>query len=89
MIEPLLLKSGSAFCTVNSVPRTLVLKVESKCSSVTSSIDAKLPSPALAKRMSILPFSFFTVSYSLSRSASFEESACTPVTLLPICFTAL
>ena len=33
--EPLI-SSGSAFCTVNSRPRTLVLNILSKCSSVIS-----------------------------------------------------
>src|SRR5579863_5446505 len=61
-MEPLSLKRGSAFCTVKSEPRTLRSKVLSKCSSVTCSSVANSPWPALAKRISILPFSRFTVS---------------------------
>ena len=38
MIEPPFVMSGSAFCTANSSPRTLMLKVLSKCSGVTTSI---------------------------------------------------
>jgi hypothetical protein len=34
MIEPPSLSSGSAFCTVNSVPRAFSPKAASKCSSV-------------------------------------------------------
>ena len=62
MMEPPSVKSGRAFCTVKRVPRTLRSKVSSKCSSVTSPIVANSPRPALAKRMSMWPFSFLTVS---------------------------
>src|SRR6266700_1924413 len=55
-IEPLSLKSGSAFCTVKSVPRTLRSKVLSKCSSVTCSSVANSPWPALAKRIDLALF---------------------------------
>src|SRR5579862_404710 len=87
-MEPLSLKRGSAFCTVKSVPRTLRSKVLSKCSSVTSSSLASSPCPALAKRISISPFSRFTVSYRRSRSARLLASPCTPVTFLPMSLTA-
>jgi hypothetical protein len=40
--------SGSAFCTVNSVPRTLTPKVWSKCSSVVCSNDTNAPIAAFA-----------------------------------------
>src|SRR4029077_9806559 len=36
MIEPPSFRSGNAFCTVNSVPLTLMLNSLSKCSSVTA-----------------------------------------------------
>src|SRR5216683_1427369 len=88
MIELPSFRSGSAFCTVNRRPLTLTLNVLSKCSSVIAPSGANSPVPALAKRMSMWPFCCFTVAYNRSRSARFETSPCTAVTLLPICFTA-
>ena len=43
MIEPPSMRSGRAFCTVKSVPLTLVLNVLSKCSSVTAPSGANVP----------------------------------------------
>ena len=88
MIDPPSPNSGRAFCTVKSVPRTFTPKVLSNCSSVTSPMGANSPVPALAKRTSIRPFSFFTVSYRRSRSARLPASPWTPVTFRPIAFTA-
>ncbi|MNC73571.1 hypothetical protein D3C75_1247920 [compost metagenome] len=47
--------NGKAFCTVNKVPRTLVPKMRSKCSSVIAPSGIMSPPPALANRMSSLP----------------------------------
>src|SRR5258707_8736905 len=49
MIEPPSFSRGKAFCTVNSVPLTLMLNSLSKCSSVTAPKGANSPTPALAK----------------------------------------
>src|SRR3954466_4876308 len=87
-IEPPSLNSGSAFCTVNSVPRALSPKAASKCSSVISPSRRCSPSPALAHSTSIVPFSRLTVSNSRSRSAKSAASPCTPVTFRPISLTA-
>ena len=84
IIEPLLLNSGSAFCTVKRVPFTLVLNCLSKCASVISPIGAKSKAPALAYKTSIWPF-FITVSKSLSRSSRTDESQITPVTFFTYC----
>jgi hypothetical protein len=87
-IEPPSLNSGSAFCTVNSVPRALSPNVASNCSSV---ISPSLPSsavPALAHNTSMAPFSRRTASNRRSRSFKFAESACTPVAFRPITVTA-
>src|SRR5882724_5073254 len=56
MIEPPSFSSGKAFCTVNSVPLTLMLNSLSKCSSVTAPKGTNSPTPALAKAISIRPF---------------------------------
>src|SRR6202040_993229 len=58
MIEPPSFSSGKAFCTVNSVPLTLMLNSLSKCSSVTVLKGTNSPTPALAKTISIRPFTF-------------------------------
>src|SRR6266567_4656098 len=55
MIEPPSFSSGKAFCTVNSVPLTLMLNSLSKCSSVTAPKGTNSPTPALAKTISIRP----------------------------------
>ena len=62
MMEPPSFSSGKAFCTVNSVPFTLMLNSLSKCSSVTAPKGTNSPTPALAKTMSILPFALEIVS---------------------------
>src|SRR3984893_16985070 len=54
MIEPPSFRSGKAFCTVNSVPLTLMLKSRSKCSSVTAPKGTNSPTPALANTISML-----------------------------------
>ena len=56
MIEPPSFSSGRAFCTVNNVPLTLMLNSLSKCSSVMLPKGANSATPALAKTMSIRPF---------------------------------
>ena len=56
MMEPPSFSSGKAFCTVKSVPFTLMLNSLSKCSSVIFPNGANSPTPALAKRISIRPF---------------------------------
>ncbi len=61
MIEPPEPISGSAFCAVKIVPFTLVSKVSSMCLMVISPSGSGLPVPALAKTMSRLPRSAFTV----------------------------
>src|SRR5207244_13380576 len=48
MIEPPSFSSGKVFCTVNSVPLTLMLNSLSKCSSVTAPKGTNSPTPALA-----------------------------------------
>jgi len=53
--------SGNAFCTVKSVPLTLIPNVLSKCASVICPSGINSPRPALAKRTSMRPFSCFTV----------------------------
>src|SRR5579872_1810052 len=88
MIEPPSFRSGKPFCTVNSAPFTLMLNSLSKCSSETLPKGTNSPTPALAKIISIRPFTLPTVSYRRSRSASFATSPRTPVTLLPIAVTA-
>src|SRR5258706_9259934 len=80
--------SGSAFCKVKSVPFTLIPKYLSNCASVTCSMDAKAPPPALAKRISSRPFCSLMVAKRRSRSARFETSPRTAVTLPPTSFTA-
>jgi hypothetical protein len=47
-IEAPSLSSGNAFCTVNSVPRTLTPKMWSKCSSVVCSNVTNVPTAAFA-----------------------------------------
>jgi hypothetical protein len=52
-------RSGSAFCTVNSVPLTLMLNSLSECSAVTTPKGTNSKTPALAKIISIdLPLHF-------------------------------
>ena len=80
--------SGSAFCTVKSVPFTLIPKYLSKCASVTCSSGTNSPPPALAKRMSRRPFCCLMASKRRSRSARFATSLRIAVMLLPISFTA-
>jgi hypothetical protein len=59
MIELPSFRSGSAFCTVNSVPLTLMLNSLSKCSAVTTPKGTNSKTPALAKIISIdLPLHF-------------------------------
>ena len=68
MIDPPSFISGRAFCTVNKVPRTLTLNVSSNPFSVMEPSGLlSSPTPALANRTSIRPFSFLTVSNSRSR----------------------
>jgi hypothetical protein len=62
MIEPASFSSGKAFCTVNSVPLTLMLNSLSKCSSVTTPKGTNSPTPTLAKTISIRAFTLETVS---------------------------
>src|SRR6202042_2539460 len=50
MIEAPSRTRGRAFCTVNKIPLTFVLKVLSKCSSVIAPRGATSPTPALAKK---------------------------------------
>src|SRR5580704_17164126 len=87
-IDPPSLNSGNAFWTVNSVPRVFRPKVASKCCSVISPSGTASPVPALAYRMSILPFSRLTVSNRRSRSSRLAASPRTPVTFRPISLTA-
>ena len=68
MIEPPAFISGSAFCTVNSVPFTFTVKTLSKLSSEILPRGSSAPSPALAKSTSIRPLADLTVSKSRSRS---------------------
>src|SRR2546423_653929 len=87
-IEPPSLNSGSAFCTVNSVPRAFRPKAASNCSSVISPSLPCSPIPALAHSTSIAPFSRRTVSNRRSRSSRSAASPCTAVTFRPISLTA-
>src|ERR1700722_1307380 len=87
-IEPPSLNSGSAFWSVNSVPRAFSQKASWKSSSVISPSLLCLPTPALAHNTSIAPFCCLTVSNSRSRSSRSAESPCTPVTFRPISSTA-
>src|SRR5260370_32742847 len=75
MIDPPSCKSRSAFCTVQSNPLTLTFNVLSKWASEISPNEANsLPTPALAKTISMRPCCCFTVAYKRSRSARFETS---------------
>src|SRR6476661_4553490 len=56
IMEPPSFNNGRAFCTVNSVPFTLILNILSKRSSVTLPSGANSPTPAFAKIISIRPF---------------------------------
>ena len=56
MIEPPSWKIGSAFCTVNKSPLTLMPNILSKCSSEISPNGANCAIPALANSMSRWPF---------------------------------
>src|SRR5712691_6979583 len=67
MIEPPSFSSGKAFCTVNSVPLTLMLNSLSKRSSVTAPKGTNSPTPALAKTMSIRAFTLETGGEAISR----------------------
>src|ERR1700677_825087 len=87
-IEPPSLNSGSAFWTVNSVPRAFSQKASWKSSSVISPSLLCLPTPALAHNTSMAPLSCLTVSNKRSRSSRSAESPCTPVTFRPISSTA-
>ncbi len=90
MIDAPSFSSGSAFWTVNSVPRTFKSNVLSKISSVTFPIGTlKSAPPALANSTSICPFFAFTSANSRSRSARFAESPRTPTAPCPISLTAL
>src|SRR5439155_17320268 len=80
--------SGSAFCTVNRTPLTLMSKIESKNSSVIVPKGAYFAAPAFANTISSLPFSRLICAKRRSRSPRFDTSPCTPVTFLPISFTA-
>ena len=53
MMEPPSFSSGKAFCTVNSVPLTLMLKSLSKCSAVMAPKGTNSPTPALANTISM------------------------------------
>src|SRR5215813_3749459 len=88
MIDPPFVKSGNAFCTVNSTPLTLTSNRLSKWPSVIDPSGANARKPALANRTSRRPCWRFTVANSRSRSARFSTSPGTPVTCLPICLTA-
>src|SRR5712672_363488 len=81
--------SGSAFCTVKRRPFTLLLKSASYFSSVIvpNGASGSAP-PALANTISSLPFSRLICAKRRSRSPRFDTSPCTPVTFLPISFTA-
>ncbi len=68
MMETPSFKSGKPFCTVNNAPFTLMLNSLSKCSSETLGSGTNSPTPALAKIMSIRPFTLLTVWYRRSRS---------------------
>ncbi len=58
MIDAYSRNNANAFCTMNSVPRTLTLNVASKLSGVTvPNGSMRLPTPALAKMTSMCPFS--------------------------------
>lgn len=59
-IEPLSLIIGSAFCSVNRVPRALSQKVRWNCSSGILPRTAGSPIPALAHSTSMEPFSRLT-----------------------------
>ena len=78
-------RSGSAFCTVKTVPFTFVANVLSKCSSVIAPRGANSPPPALAQSTSIRPASALMAANKASRSESLETSLWMPVALLPIC----
>src|SRR3989454_5226859 len=80
--------SGNAFCTVNRTPFTLMSKIESKNSSVIVPKGAYLATPAFANTTSSLPFSRLICAKRRSRSPRCDTSPCTPVTFLPIAFTA-
>src|SRR5215467_3971371 len=88
MIEAPSGSNGSAFCTVKSTPFTLMLKIESKNSSVIVPRGANFATPALAKTMSSLPFSRLICAKRRSRSPRFDTSPWTPVTWRPISSTA-
>src|SRR5713226_2351851 len=88
MIEAPSGSSGSAFCTVKRRPFTLMSKIESKSSSVILPKGAYFAIPAFANTISSLPFSRLICAKRCSRSPRFDTSPCTPVTFLPISFTA-
>src|ERR1700744_3326160 len=87
-IEPPSLSSGSAFCTVNSVPRAFSPKAASKCSSGISPSLACSPVPALAHSTSTAPFSRLTVSNRRFRAVRLARAPCQAVTFRPISLTA-
>ena len=80
--------SGSAFCTVNRRPFTLMLKSASYCSSVIWPKGANFAPPAFANTISSRPFSRLIWAKRRSRSPRFDTSPCTPVTFFSISFTA-
>ena len=88
MIEPPSWNSGSAFCTVNRSPLTLMSNILSKWASEISPNGANSPTPAFANRMSMRPFFSFTVAYNRSRSGRFETSPWTPKCCCCFCRSA-
>src|SRR6266404_2703875 len=88
MIDAPSVSSGRAFWTVNRSPFTLMSKIESKNSSVILPKGEYFATPALANTISSLPFSRLICANRRSRSPVFDTSPSTPVTFLPISFTA-
>jgi hypothetical protein len=89
--------NGSAFCTVKSVPFTLVSKralhigVKDEVVELLGDRSERgIPRHpgALANTMSSLPLSRLTCAKRRSRSSKFDTSPCTPATFLPMSFTA-
>src|SRR5689334_18860091 len=75
MMEPPSLRSGKPFCTVNRAPFTLMLNSLSKCSSETLPKGTNSPTPALAKIISIRPFTLPTVSVETIQIGQFGDIA--------------
>nr|WP_235855044.1 hypothetical protein [Nonomuraea aridisoli] len=87
-IEAPSFRYGSASRRVNTVPFTLIAKIRSRCSSVTSSSAANSPAPALATRASTRLPSAATLAYTSAMSRCLVTSPRRPTAPWPISATA-